>query len=565
VKKVNINCDLCQLGHILMRIWIEHKQSEMIVKELGCLPLAIEQAGAYIYAQGSALKEYLVEYRTNFQMVTENRPEGLEGYATVYTTWQISLEAIKAENPASAQLLLLCGFLSNNVSDDLILHGEEFSHAGHISEVHAIEQLKAQIRLLLSYSLVKREVGKHRIYIHPVVHEWTRQHLTPMDKQQVTEHALEVLIRAIDWNWRNKSPEEMLAFSRDVLPDLEAFVAHVTDYFHNHSGPEHINWNPFNVLVDFLQGRACYQKSLILAGILNNAQEKWLGPEHPQTLKSMCQLAWIYSYQAKDAEAIPLLEDALRRCRKTLGQEHPNTLESMNNLGLVYWKLGKVAEAEVFYKEALSGYETTYGHGHPATVLVTNNLALLYGKEGNFFKAEHLYKEALSVCEEVFAHDQPTTHLVIANLASLYRDQGKYTEAEPLHKKALAGREKVLGRDHPNTLQAMNSLALGYWKQNRFVEAENLFTEVVVGNEKALGPEHPTTLYSMGRLASTYRSLNRFAEAEALYNKVLSGREKVLGDQHPCTLFTASQLAALHQKNTSCMEDPEKFTIYSRF
>jgi hypothetical protein len=103
----------------------EHKEADAIIKELGCLPLAIEQAGAYIWAQGSALAEYLLEYKSNFQSVTESRPEGLEGNATVYTTWQISLDAIKRENGQAAELLHLYGFLSNDVSDELILHGAD--------------------------------------------------------------------------------------------------------------------------------------------------------------------------------------------------------------------------------------------------------------------------------------------------------------------------------------------------------------------------------------------------------------------------------------------------------
>src|SRR6202050_5369130 len=121
-----------------MQFVAEYKEGVTIVKELGCLPLAIEQAGAYIWAQSLTLDEYLMEYMTNFQSVTENRPEGLEGYATVYTTWQISLEAIKAENVHAAQLLHLCGFLSNNVSDELILHGAE----GQIPELNGKKQLK---------------------------------------------------------------------------------------------------------------------------------------------------------------------------------------------------------------------------------------------------------------------------------------------------------------------------------------------------------------------------------------------------------------------------------------
>ena len=143
-----------------MKYLAEYQEAETIVKELGYLPLAIEQAGAYIYAQDSALNEYLMEYKTNFHRVTEMRSEGLRGDATVYTTWQISLKAIKAENMQAAQLLFLYGFLSNDVSDETILCQE-----GQIVGAIGRPQLQTCIQLLLSYSLVKRDGKKHRVWI----------------------------------------------------------------------------------------------------------------------------------------------------------------------------------------------------------------------------------------------------------------------------------------------------------------------------------------------------------------------------------------------------------------
>ena len=138
----------------------EHKEAEDIIKELGCLPLAIEQAGAYIWAQGSTLAEYLLEYKSNFQSVTERRPEGLEGNATVYTTWQISLDAIKRENGQAAELLHLYGFLSNDVSDDIILNGQKKIITECMTEIASKDQFDAQIAHLISYSLVKHDHKK---------------------------------------------------------------------------------------------------------------------------------------------------------------------------------------------------------------------------------------------------------------------------------------------------------------------------------------------------------------------------------------------------------------------
>ena len=164
-----------------------------------------------------------MEYRTNFQSVTEHRPEGLDGYATVYTTWQISLQAIKAQNTEAAQLLLLYGFLSNNVSDEIILHGEERQTAG----VNDAAQLKVSIRLLLSYSLVKRDGIRHTVWIHPVVHTWTCQHLTLAEKVQQTEHAVSVVAKCIEWNSQGHSLENKLAFSTLMLPDVEACMKNI--------------------------------------------------------------------------------------------------------------------------------------------------------------------------------------------------------------------------------------------------------------------------------------------------------------------------------------------------
>ena len=59
-----------------------------------------------------------------------------------------------------------------------------------------------------------------------------------------------------------------------------------------------------------------------------------LGPEHPDTLQSMNNLAVAYREAGKLDLALPLLEETLKLCRAKLGPEHPDTLISMNNLAL---------------------------------------------------------------------------------------------------------------------------------------------------------------------------------------------------------------------------------------
>ena len=49
----------------------------------------------------------------------------------VLTTWEVSFNAIKEENPKSAELLLLCGFLGNDdIFEEMIHHGWKLDNDG---------------------------------------------------------------------------------------------------------------------------------------------------------------------------------------------------------------------------------------------------------------------------------------------------------------------------------------------------------------------------------------------------------------------------------------------------
>jgi hypothetical protein len=83
-----------------------------IVRKLGFLPLAIDQAGAYIAARGKLLDEYLPLYEKQFAKVASEVPARSvwRHNAGVFTTWEVSFQAI---GRAAQELLTLCGFLDN--------------------------------------------------------------------------------------------------------------------------------------------------------------------------------------------------------------------------------------------------------------------------------------------------------------------------------------------------------------------------------------------------------------------------------------------------------------------
>jgi tetratricopeptide (TPR) repeat protein len=100
-----------------------------------------------------------------------------------------------------------------------------------------------------------------------------------------------------------------------------------------------------------------------------------LGPEHPDTLGSLNNLAGLYWNQGQYEQAEPLYQRALATCERVLGPEHPDMAQTLGNLALLYAAQGKYEQAEPLYQRALATYERVLGPEHPDTIRVRNNYA----------------------------------------------------------------------------------------------------------------------------------------------------------------------------------------------
>eukprot|EP00435_Cladocopium_sp_Y103_P009812 s4659_g2.t1 len=105
------------------------------------------------------------------------------------------------------------------------------------------------------------------------------------------------------------------------------------------------------------------------------AQERTLGPEHPNTLVSVNNLASCLQAMGLMKDAEPLFRRALEALERTLGAEHPYTLGSVNNLASCLQAMGRMKDAEPLMRRALEALERTLGAEHPHTVVFARNLA----------------------------------------------------------------------------------------------------------------------------------------------------------------------------------------------
>lgn len=128
--------------------------------------------------------------------------------------------------------------------------------------------------------------------------------------------------------------------------------------------------------------------------------------------------------------------------RRVLSEEHPDTLRSMNNLATVYQARGKLAQAEPLYTQVLETQRRVLGPAHPDTQTGMNNLALALLSQRKYAQAEALLREATRTLE-ITAPDSWRRYNMQNMLGGSVAGLGKYGEAEPL---LVSGYEGMIQR-----------------------------------------------------------------------------------------------------------------------
>ena len=69
------------------------------------------------------------------------------------------------------------------------------------------------------------------------------------------------------------------------------------------------------------------------------------GPDHPDTLTALADLAAAYQQAGRLDEAISLREEVLADWRRVFGPDHPDTLAAFGHLAAAYHRAGRMHEA----------------------------------------------------------------------------------------------------------------------------------------------------------------------------------------------------------------------------
>jgi tetratricopeptide (TPR) repeat protein len=451
--------------------------AEAVVRELDGLPLALDQAGAYIEETNCGLSGYLDLYRTRRKDLLQRRSKlRSEHPEPVGTTWSLSFQKVEQANPAAAELLRLCAFLDPEaIPEDIITEGA--AEAGPLLQAVAADpfQLNEAIEVLRTYSLIKRNAETKTLNMHRLVQVVLRDGMNN-EKQR---------------EWAQRTVKAVNA----AFPEVE-----------------YSTWP---------RCQACLPHALACAVLIE--QNKLTFPEAARLLG---QVGWYLRDHALYVQAEALLQQALVICEHAPDPEDTDIGSILSNLVLLYQAQAKYAQALPYGQRALNFSEETRGPDHPETAIALDNLASLYSDQGKYEQAEELYQRDLAISEQALGPDHPDTGVTLNNLAVLYSDQGKYEQAEPLYKRSLAIYEQALDPNHPETAITLNNLANLYYAQGKYEQAEPLYQRALAIREKVLDPDHPYIADTLEHYARLLRQMQRNEEAERLEQRARAIRAR---------------------------------------
>ncbi len=258
------------------------------------LPLALDQAGAYILETPSSLKEYLQLYQTASPQLLAQRGQNALDHPSVTVTYSLAIEIAGQRLPVLVDFIHLCAFLSSDgIPEDLFTDSaatfDEPLRSMLNSRLEFLDLLKEAGR----FSLIVRNVEEQTFSLHRLVQEVVRGSLDRTAQETLTRQIVEAM--------------------------NEAFPA-----------VEFANWP----LCDRLLPHA-------LAAMHWRRQHSI---ENESAGRLLNQIA-IYLYdRGRYGEAEPLYIEALAMRKRLLDNEHPNTVIFQNNLELLQQAMNQAQE-----------------------------------------------------------------------------------------------------------------------------------------------------------------------------------------------------------------------------
>jgi tetratricopeptide (TPR) repeat protein len=509
-----------------------------VAELLGLLPLALEQAGAYVRATRIGLGDYLDRLRQFPALIlSKGSPRDRDPADTVASTWQVSLERV-APLPGVVALLETCALLAPEEIPRALFAQQLDPPVVELGTLAADPfALDEAIAALRRFGLVK--ASQDTVTVHRLLQQVIRDQLDP--DRAARRAGLAVRLLAAMFPRDGFNDPGVWPVCAQLLSHAVVAAGHAEKY----QAELVATGDLLDSAAGYLHGRARYAEARALAERALALANATVGPDHSDTARSLDRLATVLRVQGDLDRARSLHERGLAIREAQLGPNHPTTARSLDNLALVLRVQGDLDRARSLHERGLAIREAQLGPNHPDTARSLHRLASTLRTQGELNTARTYLERALGIREAHLGADHPSTAYSLDRLATVLHDQGDLDTARTLLERALTIFEARMGLGHPTTARSLDHLALVLHDQGELNTAHTHLDRALTIREAVLGPDHPDTALSLSNLALVLADQGDLTGARALHERALAIREARLGPDHPDTARSRKQLAAV--------------------
>ncbi len=291
-----------------------------IIRELGGLPLALNQAGAYLEETSESLSTYLTLYYERQTELLQRRGGLISDHAPVATTWFLAFQSIELIDPLAIELIHLYAFLAPDaIPEELLTETAHLLNPTLQSLATNQTRFNDAIKALLTYSLIQRDRATRTLSIHRLVQAVIKSEMNKTRQAHWAERIVRIISHLFPFDEVAPWTRSQRYFSHALLA-----VEYISQWSFTFAEARALP----NRLGTYFRSRGQYNEAEPLHQRALAIDEKHLGPNHPDTASSLNNLAVLYSDQGKYEQAESLHQRALAIREQRLGPDHPKTAKS---------------------------------------------------------------------------------------------------------------------------------------------------------------------------------------------------------------------------------------------
>lgn len=523
------------VNFLINRTGIDNKEfGGELAKALGYLPLALEQAAAYIINNHIGFDEYLKLFEKYKLKLFQKQFSPSDYSKTLEVTWNVTIE--KIQNEHSWFLLCLCSFFAPDNIDPKILRDVKCLPEPLASSIKDDLEYNKIIHELTKYSLIKQHNGL--ISIHNLVQLAVIRTLEKEVFDTFIMGCLHIMNERFDFDKENS---DMWKQFSDLIPHALSIADHSIKSGVDIEGVAHI----FYEIGRWNHHMASYHKAIDFYEKAREIVEEEKGQEHNWLAYIFNNLGLVYTDMANYDKALLMYEKSLR-IRVSFDPESLGAATTYDNIGWALKQKGEYQQALKNHKKALKITQKLVGDEHINAAKIYNNIGMNYYELGFYSKSIDYLTKSVTLTESVLGVKNHYIATAYSNIALAYEKKQEFEKAIKYHKKAVVIREEFLGLEHPSTASSYSNIGLLLNMFNFHEEALEHLNKALNIFKLVYGEEHPETATAHGNIALVYLDIGEYDKALDLYKKAFGICQLVLGDGHPDTLSKLNNIASVH-------------------